>query len=282
MIPYFPGSVLKETVLAWQLSGRTISSGQTGSGFEPLAETTAGGLWRADLASVPVWKVNQVAAWRALEGLLDSGATQVVVSMCDKRYFPAPTVSGKRLISYGDVPIDTDPGGNVDTLLDDGTGLDQPVVVAYVAADAPLRATELAIAFVQAAPLMGGEHFSIEHPNLGHRVYRVIKVDDGEIETIVTVRPPLREAVQALTDIEFDVPKCTMRIAAADSMRLELSMRRRGTPTASFMESFDAAVVNFVRPLTLPGAAASGVAGPWTDNTLNFGNPDNSQYLPGL
>jgi hypothetical protein len=282
MIPHFPSAVLKETSLTWQLAGRTISSGQTGSGFEPLAETTGGGLWRADLASVPVWKVNQVGAWRAVEGLLDSGATQVVVTMCDKRYFPAPIVDGRRLIRYADVPIDTDSGGHIDTLLDDNTGLDQPVVVAYVAADAPLRATELSIAFVQVSALMGGEHFSIEHPNLGHRLYRVIGVDGDADGAVVTIRPPLREAVQALSDIEFDFPKCMMRVAAADGMRLELSMRRRGSPSASFIESFDAAQVIFSRPATLPGAAASGIAGPWTDNTLNFGNPDNSQYLPGL
>ncbi|MGJ4888961.1 hypothetical protein ACQR1Y_12245 [Bradyrhizobium sp. HKCCYLRH3099] len=280
MIPRFPGRVLRDTALTWQIGGRSISAGQTGSGVEPTAETSGGGLWRAELASVRIRTPDEVRCWRVLEGLLDSGAAQVIVTMCDKRYFPVPEVNGAPLLSYGDLPV-TDDGTNT-ALFDDDTGIAQPVVVAYVAEDAALRATEIAISFVQSGELMGGEHFSIDHPNLGPRIYRIVKVVEEEGASRVTIRPPLREAVQALTDVEFDAPACVMKVASAESMRLTLDQRRRGSPTASFIESFDALAETFERVATLPGAAASGIAGPWTSGRFNFANPDNSQYLPGL
>ena len=81
MIPYFPCDVLRETALSWQPVRRTISSGQTGSGFEPMAETTGGGLWSAELSSVRIRTPQEVKCWRAIEGIADSGATQIVVGL---------------------------------------------------------------------------------------------------------------------------------------------------------------------------------------------------------
>jgi len=264
---HFPTALLRETQLTWALSGRTVSSGQTGAGFEPMAETTVGGLWRAELGSIPVRTKAQVHAWRALEALLDSGATQLILPMCDKRYFPVPVVEGVPLYAYG--PVTLDDG----TLLSDGTGIAQPVVVAYVTEGADLRATSLKILFVQGAALQGGEHFSIRHGNLGDRLYRIAQV---RIEPVtgysqVTIRPPLREAVPAFTQLQFDAPKCVMRIANAESMKLALQQRKWGSPTASFVESFDYSAVLVQSAPPVP---------PVITPTLDFSQPGNSQFAP--
>jgi hypothetical protein len=267
MIPYFPGAVLRETTLTWTLTGRTVSAGQTGGGFEPMAETTGGGLWSAELASIPVRTTQQVHAWRALEGLLDSGATQVVVPMCDKRYFPAPVVNGSRLVTYGDQPLDDG------VLFDDGSGIIQPVVVASIAAAAPLRATEVRLNFMAGSPLQGGEHFSLTHPNIGDRIYRVIRIrlDALTGQSIVTIRPPLREAVTALSVADFDQPKCVMRVAQPESMKLALAQRKWGSPSAMFVESFDYATVNFTRT-----SARGNIIAPVVLPSLDFSDPANS------
>ncbi|WP_257164690.1 hypothetical protein [Bradyrhizobium sp. SRS-191] len=268
-ILHFPTGLLRETQLTWQLSGRTISSGQTGAGFEPMAETTVGGLWRAELGSIPVRTKPQVHAWRALEALLDSGATTIILPMCDKRYFPVPVVGGAPLYSYGTVSLDDG------TLFDDGTGIEQPVVVAFLAQDAGLRATSVRLLFLQGAPLQGGEHFSIRHGNLGDRLYRIaqVKIDPVTGYSDVTIRPPLREATPAFTPLDFDAPKCVMRIANAESMKLSLQLRKWGSPTATFVESFDySAVLIQGTPPVAPTIAP----------TLDFSQPGNSQFVPGI
>jgi hypothetical protein len=38
--------------------------------------------------------------------------------------------------------------------------------------------------------------------------------------------------------LEFDQPKCLMRLASPDAMALTLDMRRFGEPSASFVEWF--------------------------------------------
>lgn len=266
---HFPIALLKETQLTWALSGRTISSGQTGAGFEPMAETTVGGLWRAELGSIPIRTKAQVHTWRALEALLDSGARTVILPMCDKRYFPVPIVNGAPLYAYNPGTLDDV------TLLDDGTGIAQPVVVAFLAEDADLRATSLRILFLQGAALQGGEHFSIGHGNLGDRLYRVaqVRVDPVTGYSDVTIRPPLREATPAFTALEFDSPKCVMRIASAESMKLALQQRKWGSPTASFVESFDYSSVLIQG--TPPVA-------PTITPTLDLSQPGNSQFIPGI
>jgi hypothetical protein len=54
----------------------------------------------------------------------------------------------------------------------------------------------------------------------------------------VTIRPPLREATAAGTRVEFDYPKCIMRLAEADTMTLNLDVRRFGTGSVKIEEDF--------------------------------------------
>src|SRR5262245_29232037 len=61
--------------------------------------------------------------------------------------------------------------------------------------------------------LRGGEHFSIQHDTFSHRLYRIGKVTlDGLGNSVVTIRPPLREATAAGTRLELDYPKCIMKL----------------------------------------------------------------------
>jgi hypothetical protein len=59
----------------------------------------------------------------------------------------------------------------------------------------------------------------------------------GGIHT-VTMRPPLREAVVAGCRVEFDYPKCAVKLATPDAMSLALERRFHGQANVKFIESF--------------------------------------------
>lgn len=230
----FPSSLLREQSVYWDIVGNVISGGRTGIDAAPLVRTDGGGLIVAKLASISLRTAQQVRAWRALSALLDGGATPFVLPMCDKRYMPAPVIGGVTLYGYPDVSHDDE------TAFDDDSGYSQPAVVANVVASAALRATSMAIHFSVGSALQGGEWFAIEHPTMGWRAYLIgsVTINSGN-NSVVTFRPPLREAVTADTPIEFDQPKCIMRLARPDSMRAALDLRRVGSPTLDCLETFD-------------------------------------------
>jgi hypothetical protein len=63
------------------------------------------------------------------------------------------------------------------------------------------------------------------------------RVVTGGIPT-VTIRPPLREATAAGARVEFDHPKCIMRLAKPDAMDLPLELRFFGRATIPMIEDF--------------------------------------------
>lgn len=209
-----------------------MSIGQSAQGAFPRIRTDGGGLWQCEYGAINLRAPDNVRAWRALEVLCDGGASPIVVPMCDKRHFPAPIVDGKPLYSVGAVPHSDD------ALFDDGSGYAHNVVDASVILDAPLRAVSLALSFTIGGPLRGGEFFSIRHPSQGWRLYEVGAVDEQEGGSVITFRPPLREAVTAGAYLEFDRPRCVMMLADPNVMKLTLSMRRFADTDVSFTEYF--------------------------------------------
>lgn len=54
----------------------------------------------------------------------------------------------------------------------------------------------------------------------------------------VTIRPPLREAIEAGKALEFDYPKCIMQLASPNAMDLSLERRVIGQASVKWVESF--------------------------------------------
>lgn len=228
----FPSSLLRERSGGWSLKATTVSPGQSATGAFSVARIDGGGAWVTELGGVNLKTKTHVKLWRALENLADGGVEPVVVPMCDKRHFPAPIVDGEPVYSEDPIPHDDD------TFFDDGSGYAQSVVEASVTTSAALRATSLSLTPTSMGDLEGGEYFSINHPVQGWRLYRIgTAVLSGGVYA-VTIRPPLREAVMAGTRLEFDRPRCTMRLASGDSMNLSLDSRRFANPSVSFVEYF--------------------------------------------
>lgn len=197
----------------------TLEGGEAIAGGTDRISTDGGGRVFAEFADGGLVDRDTVLAWRALLGILEEGVTPMVVPFCDRRHQP---YGGEHRVTYGD-----------GTRHSDGTPLVGGGPVAETTADAALRATSLAFTGLFAQPLIGGEWFSIEHPTKGWRAYKVRTVD-ADAGTL-TFRPPLREAVEAGTPIDFANPRCLMvQDGRASSL---LSSRRQTTAAIRFVEA---------------------------------------------
>jgi hypothetical protein len=233
----WPIELQREQSILWELTGTTISGGQTSSGIMPMTRLDGGGLWKATLNDVSLVEINQVLAWRATAAYCDGGAQPIILPMCDLRHAPIPLLNGKRIFNIPDVPhSDNSP-------FDDDAPYQHNLQTTIIAtADGPigLRSTSIAIHVTVGGQLKGGQYFSIDHPTVGPRLYRIVEITfDFGGGGVCTIRPPLREALtEASTPVEFNHPACVMRLASVDAMDLTLQMRKYGTPTVNFIEAF--------------------------------------------
>lgn len=197
--------------------GQITDGGTSLSGISDPIASDGGGYWRLDATNGSTRTREGGLAWRAVGDLLDGGATAVDVLLCDRFFSPADAPA---LVPHSD----TAP-------LSDGT-LYQSSGAAYTAAAAPLRSTRLAIAGIAQRPLIGGETFSITHPRWGNRAYRIIGIDGDTI----TIRPPLREAIEAGTELDFDTPRCRMHLAPGFTISNATNIGRYGACALSLVE----------------------------------------------
>lgn len=225
-----PPSLMRERSASWSVMGSTVGPGQSATGAFYVGRIDGGGMWRAQWSAVNLRTADHIRCWRAISAIAENGVVPLIVPQCDKRHFPAPLIGGVPVYS-GVVPHDDG------AYFDDGSGYAQPVVLAVSVGSALLRATTIVIQFLAGSALRGGEIFSIDHPTQSWRRYEIKTVninDDGD--SVVTFRPPLREAVADGDDIEFDLPRCVMRLARSDAMDLDIEQRKFASPSVLFDE----------------------------------------------
>lgn len=167
--------------------------------------------------------------WRAVRQIADGGVNRIVVPRNDALFRPWP--AGLAATFGIDVPHDDG------AMFDDGAGYYQSVIDVTAAA-AALRATSLDVAITYAGELMGGESFSILHETLGWRLYEIATVDVDEAGGVITFNPPLREAIGDDTPLEFDRPRCTMRLVSPSSMNLSVQPWTFNAASVDFVEAF--------------------------------------------
>ena len=215
----------------WGLRGVAKTGGASIAGIVQAVRVDGGGYWGAELREISLQRADQIRAWRAWEVLLDGGAQPVVLEMCDPRQRPDVIIGGVAAKAHKVKHSDGTP-------FSDGKGYASVPIDALTAASATLRATTLDLTIPNVS-LRGGEHFSIEHATKSHRLYRVRTVEDlgGGVQRI-TFRPPLREATPSGTRVEFNNPRCVMRVIDGDQMPLEIEEFRRATANVIFIEHF--------------------------------------------
>lgn len=223
----FPAKLMRESSHDWNIVGNTATAGQTAASSVDI-RSDGGGLWSASLNNIQFWDQTDTLLWRAVRQLCNGGVNPIIVPRNDAIFAPFPP--GPR--TYGTIHFgDT-------ALFDDGSGFRQPVIDVTCYGGAPLRATAMTLSLNNCAALQGGEAFSILHPTFNWRLYEIASVTPIDATHVsVTFNPPLREAIPAGTQLEFDQPLCTMKLVNAAAMDLNVTTWPFSLATVKFIES---------------------------------------------
>lgn len=239
MMPEFPRALLRERSHSWNLGGVAAAGGQTAANVSTLVRSDGGGFWTCSMADVSLsgapgrtgrdrQKVSTLL-WRAVRQLCNGGVSNIVVPRNDALFRPWP----EGIAQTGGLSVPHDD----EAMFDDGVGYYQSAID-IVAAAAARRATSIEIALNEAGELLGGESFSIEHATYGWRLYEIKTVDVDGGEGVITFNPPLREAITDDTQLEFDRPRCVMRLVQPSSMNLTVAPWTFNTASVDFIEAF--------------------------------------------
>jgi hypothetical protein len=234
MIAEFPRSLLREKSHSWNLVGVAATPGQTAQSFAPIIRSDGGGYWSCSMSDVSLSGTRKsdikrlTLLWRSVRQICDGGVNPIVVPRNDALFRPWPAG-----VAQGPVELPHSDGA----FFSDGSGYFQPVID-ITCNGGELRQTFLGIIITYGSQLMGGESFSIEHPTMGWRMYEIATVQMlSDVSSIITFMPPLREAVPAGTRLEFDRPRCLMRLAKTNSMDLTVVPWTFNTASVDFVEA---------------------------------------------
>jgi hypothetical protein len=212
--------------------GTSRSGGQSFTGAEQiLVSPTA--RWRAsvtipiaDRRHGPAERQNLVLAYRSMRA---GGRASVIIVPCQDGRGPAHRAG---IVPCGIAGVPHSDGAP----FSDGTGHHQAYTGAVLAADAPLNATQIALTIPAGLTPLPGMRFSPPDNRL-HQIDDVLGLESGAT-WIVRIGPWLRAAYPAGTIMDFDFPRCRMRMASDDTGQLNLSMNKFGSPSIEFDEAF--------------------------------------------
>lgn len=235
----FPRTLLRERSHSWNLVGTAMSSASA-LGVAPVVRTDGGGFWSCVMSDVRLSGIKgadlrgrqrqkqATLLWRAVRQLCDGGVRSIIVPRNDALFRPFPPgVKEYGLLPHSDA-----------SFFSDASGYYQAVVNIETASAAALRATSIALRTRYGAQLRGGESFAIEHAVAGWRIYEIATVDQvDDAVSIVTFNPPLREAVASGVYVEFDRPRCLMRLAKTSSMDLTVQPWTFNSGSLDFVEA---------------------------------------------
>lgn len=218
----WPWEVLAPVEERWWIAGAAARGGQTVGGTMRMARLDGGGLWMGEQSFFFACP-EQIRVARAIEALMDGGASEIVAWSHELPFMP-----------QGGVPAVPHSDGSPfsDQSLYAGLGFTLRAV-----GPAPLRATRLTVSG-DLSRLRGGERFSIIHPTMGYRRYQLGKIEGSEI----TIRTPLREALTGNETLDFGRVGCVCRMINADEFMGALKLNNTVAAVAKWMESFDGLV----------------------------------------
>lgn len=202
-----------------------MGSGQTSQASVDV-RSDGGGLWSAAINNMQFRDRTDTLLWRAVRQVCNGGVNAIIVPRNDTVFAPFPNGVTSYAPPYSDASLHSDGSPYYQSIID------------VTASAAALRATSLSLTLNYCAPLQGGESFSIEHPTMGWRLYEigsVTVVDDTH--STVTFNPPLREAIADSTIIEFDRPRCLMKLPNASAMNLNVTTYPFTLANVTFIES---------------------------------------------
>lgn len=227
-----PGQMSAPEIIA-----ASIESGRSLSGVALSADVSGGGYWRIKYSNIQLSNANstQLKYWNLLRHQLTGNVRQIVVPFLIDVLQPQPPSGGRF------VPTECSDG----TTTTDGYGTTDMMPMTANFGALPVNAAIMAFLYPARIPLLGGETFDILHPVKGYRAYAitdflsVLAPDaNGMVAYQVAIRPPFREAVPAGAAMNFDRPRCTMRLEPGTKMPFEIEKSWYSRPEISLVEAF--------------------------------------------
>lgn len=230
----FPYSLIRATSVQMDLAGLTISGGPSANGQQQVIDWSGGGLWVLKLGFQMLRSPDQIRAWRVIQYGGRGGARRINITLCEIRQ--APAIPG---VSFTGVPhSDGSP-------FSDGSLYSSHIVGAYLAAPVAEDATAMSIRFDGGNVPLGGEIFSLPYTDENGedchemKVILTVEANPDTAAFDITFLPPMRANHGTDSFLEFEKPKCTMRLSQADSMSITVEQGKRvRSPSATFVEAF--------------------------------------------
>ncbi len=213
--------------ITWRRRGQTVAGRPSLTGLTRVASIDAG-YWMAEVAGIVAVDPASVRAFRALMSRLEGGAHQIRLPAFDGANAPWPLSGGVPVTSAASTEF-TD-----GTRFTDGTGFFEPSIRIALKEGAVRGATQVTVTVTDAAPISGGEYFT-----LGERLHEIREVlSVSGADQTWWIWPRLRRDHPPGAVLNFDTPTCLMRLAGETDGDLALDMGRWGRPTVAFVESF--------------------------------------------
>lgn len=226
-IIYWP-DLLRPQAIKVDLAHRSLSGPSAQSGFSQVVSNSAG-IWTATYDSIPVYSSAMIRCWRALDALIEGRQGVISIPVWDFPRSPsAADELGSNIYNLSQAPYSDG------ALHSDYSGYQTTWTNVLVGENTAIGATTVTL--TKNAPyvtLEPGHRFSIND-----RLYQIRKIESqGDTTAVVTIRPPLREAITVGNIAEFDYPRLKVRLTDDKAMQIDLDYNAYGTPSLSFMEA---------------------------------------------
>lgn len=218
----WPCSVLKPRNRLVDPAYRSVSGGTAINGFTQVVSSDAG-IWKATFEAIAIRNFSEVKVWRAIRAHSEGRLNPILISLCEGSIRPLADPSQKSIppVPHSDAAF-----------FDDNSGYLSPNINIKIAQNAGLRATALTLNKIRSGALEPGQRFSV-----GERLYEIRKVvSQSSSQAEIAIWPPLREAVAAGADANFDRPVLRVRLATDGEMDLMLELNKFASPTVNFLE----------------------------------------------
>lgn len=220
----WPIAALPPQSINVDIASRTLAGPASISGVSQVTASDAG-LWSIAYSNIVVHGNKMIVLWQAIAAKVEGRLNPILVSIPVKGRRPVPAEAEAAGL-YNQVAFSDD------ALFDDDTGFLNTVIDVVLSAPAAARAVSASVTIAYADTLNPGQLFSI-----GERLYRLHSVDyTGAGTANISFRPPLREAVAAGDRLEFDRPKCRVKLVSDQGMDLPFGANLTVFPTVNFIE----------------------------------------------
>lgn len=199
----FPLAMFPAGTFQAMLLGSDETGGAALGGPGQVVDWSAGGLWVAELTGIQLWEPDHFRLFRAIL-MACRGGGEIDVPIIDDPQRPFP-----------DGLIESGPVGFSDgAAFTDGAGFLGDDLAFQVEAAAVEGDGVMVLRRTVGASLRGGEYFTLLHAEAGPRAYCVESVteEDGDGVFQVAFGAGLREDVLVGTAVDFQRPRCRMRL----------------------------------------------------------------------